>query len=277
MKNYRPLVLQELNIRLPGLNIRRLRLNRHLAKVDQRAAHKHRFAQFLLYLAGKGVQTIGSKTFEIEPGSLVFVSPGMSHAFRYVGNRPPLCLVIDFDGGATVARKSGVVRLSQLESGQIKHELSRLIQLYGLGRKAPLIQTSARILSIMGILTAQSRISNREEVKTSGITQRVDRLLRQSDGADLSIRELAKRAGYQPDYLNRIFKRESGLTLGQYRARQLVLRAKTLLSQCRRVQEVADELGFHDQNYFARWFRQQTGEQPRKYLSGGCERIAESA
>lgn len=266
MRNYRPLVLQELNIQLPGVKIRRLRLNRHLAKVDRRAPHQHRFSQFLLYLAGKGFQKIGREEFAIEAGSLVFIAARTSHAFRNTGGRPPLCLVIDFEWHAGNSRKSNLIRLARMEFGQVKHELSRITKLHPTAKKAPPIQASASILSILGIFATQTRLTEQQEVTSSGIRPRVDRLLRADDGIRLSMKELAQRAGYQVDYLNRIFKQESGLTLGQYRGRLLANKAKNLLAQRNWVQDVAEELGFEDQNYFARWFRHQTGERPKHFL-----------
>jgi AraC family transcriptional regulator, transcriptional activator of pobA len=41
-----------------------------------------------------------------------------------------------------------------------------------------------------------------------------------------------------------------------------VVQAQQLLPQMKNVAEVAAALGFHDPNYFSRWFRKQTGQSP---------------
>jgi AraC family L-rhamnose operon transcriptional activator RhaR len=87
--------------------------------------------------------------------------------------------------------------------------------------------------------------------------------------ADDSLAEVARRSGYQRDYLNRLVKRETGLTLGQYRAQQRLARAKELLAQGMRVADVAAETGMPDQSYFARWFRRQTGRVPSAWGRAG--------
>jgi AraC family L-rhamnose operon transcriptional activator RhaR len=74
--------------------------------------------------------------------------------------------------------------------------------------------------------------------------------------------ELAKRVGLQKDYLNRLVRRATGLTLGQWRDRELLRAAEASLRQGHRVAAVASDLGFSDANYFARWFRKQTGLSP---------------
>lgn len=85
MKNYRPLLLQELNVRLPGLTLRRLRLNRHLPEVDSLSPHTHGFAQILCYLSGRGTMTVVRGEHEIRPGSVAFLPAHVEHAFRETG------------------------------------------------------------------------------------------------------------------------------------------------------------------------------------------------
>ena len=74
--------------------------------------------------------------------------------------------------------------------------------------------------------------------------------------------ELAKLVGLQKDYLNRLVRRATGLALGQSRDRELLRAAEAGLRQGHRVAAVVSDLGFSDANYFARWFRKQTGLSP---------------
>ena len=76
---------------------------------------------------------------------------------------------------------------------------------------------------------------------------------------------MASELGYQRDHLNRILKRESGLTLGQHRAQVRLGEAKRLLGKQLAIGEVGSRVGFDDQNYFARWFRAQTGLSPSSW------------
>jgi AraC-like DNA-binding protein len=77
--------------------------------------------------------------------------------------------------------------------------------------------------------------------------------------------EVILKSGYQRDHLNALVKRETGLTLGQYRSQQRLLIAKRLLAEQLRVASVAAAVGITDQSYFSRWFRRQTGQQPRAW------------
>ena len=73
---------------------------------------------------------------------------------------------------------------------------------------------------------------------------------------------LARRTGLQKDYLNRLVRRACGLTLGQWRDRELLRAAEDELKRGARVAAVSGSLGFSDPSYFARWFRKQTGLPP---------------
>jgi AraC family L-rhamnose operon transcriptional activator RhaR len=77
--------------------------------------------------------------------------------------------------------------------------------------------------------------------------------------------ELAKRVGLQKDYLNRMVRHGTGLTLGQWRARELLRNVEQDILKGVRISLVADRAGFLDQNYFSRWFRKQTGLAPSKW------------
>jgi len=78
--------------------------------------------------------------------------------------------------------------------------------------------------------------------------------------------EVARYLGVSQDYLSRCFHEETGLNLMTYLRRYRIHRAKALLVEGEKnVTEVALTVGFSDSNYFARVFRQETGESPRAY------------
>jgi len=78
----------------------------------------------------------------------------------------------------------------------------------------------------------------------------------------MPLRNVARDLGYHPDHLNRKLKREAGLGLRALRDRVRLEAAQTALRAATSVAEAATRAGFDDPNYFARWFRRQTGETP---------------
>ncbi|MDD5200141.1 MAG: AraC family transcriptional regulator [Terrimicrobiaceae bacterium] len=265
MKNYRPLILQELSVSLPGLRLRRLRLNRHLPEVDALARHAHPFAQVLCYLSGRGTMVAGERRMEIGPGAIAFLPPGVAHSFKEAAGRRPLCLVIDCEMRG--ARRHGVLvsHLALSDAGLVRRELSSLTRLADPGDAGCRLLVGAAALRIADILLRKLGVLPARSVETPSFVRRFDRLLEKSPAQREAIAALASQLGYQRDYLNRIFKAATGQTLRQYRDAHHLARARRLLREGRPVGEVASGLGFSEQNYFARWFKKSAGIQPRAY------------
>jgi AraC family L-rhamnose operon transcriptional activator RhaR len=76
---------------------------------------------------------------------------------------------------------------------------------------------------------------------------------------------VAEALGYHPDYLSRLVRAETGLGLGRLAAQVRLQRAQKFLLKHALVRDAAAEAGFFDQNYFARWFRKQTGRTPLEW------------
>jgi AraC family transcriptional regulator, transcriptional activator of pobA len=269
MKRYLPLLLQKVNIRVPGLHIRRLALHRHLPETNGVHPHSHRHAQCLLYLSGGGRQQAGRESQVVRAGTAVFLPPGVEHAFCREANRRPICLVIDFDWRHSRGRPAVLRMLPESMLREAREQISFITQGRRPGAPSPL-QDSTAILRLLTVLLRGLGLE-KERPRPSGspILRRVDRALDAPQAAEMSLAELSENAGYQHDYLNRILKREIGLTLGQHRARRLLRQAQLLLKQGHPVTRVAERAGFNDPNYFSRWFRKQTGLSPRSWRAQG--------
>jgi AraC-like DNA-binding protein len=76
---------------------------------------------------------------------------------------------------------------------------------------------------------------------------------------------IAREVGYHPDHLCRKLKRESGLGLRALRDQVRLEAAQSALRTASTVAEAALQSGFEDPNYFARWFRRQTGQTPQAW------------
>ncbi len=265
VKHYRPLILQELDVRLPGLHLRRLRLNRHLPEVDMLNKHSHTFGQVLYYLSGRGTLFSEKQSHEIGPGAVVFLPPKQVHSFRETSGRRPLCLVLDLDWRGSVKPGFTIARLGQSDAGNIRRELSALTRLPAPNLSGCRLLVAAVTLQILDILLRGLDILPPLPRQIPSFVRQFERLLHGHEATRPAIAELAERMGYQTDYLNRIFKTATGQTLREFRDVYLLAKARRLLRANRRVRDVSEALGFLDQNYFARWFKKHTGLPPRAY------------
>lgn len=265
MKDYRPLLLQTLNIQLPGLRLRRLRLNRHLPEADALGNHRHSFAQTLCYLSGRGLLRVGQQSIEVFPGALAILPKGETHGFRETIGRRPLTLVIDFDFSGFPGTRKGTkfCQLNDSETARIRHHLSEISHVKNPALPESRLLAASAALAILDIqLRALGLLPGRSRA-VPGFVKKFQALVLDPKNDEMSISELAAQTGYQPDYLNRRFKQVTGLTLRQQRNVLRLEKAKKLLTQHRPIGEVAMGSGFDDANYFTRWFKRQTGLPPR--------------
>jgi AraC-like DNA-binding protein len=81
-----------------------------------------------------------------------------------------------------------------------------------------------------------------------------------------SMNDLAVRLKRSLPSLSRSFKRDTGMTLGDFFRMRLLRRAQDrLLLSDLSVRELAAELGFEDEHYFSRWFKKLTERSPKAY------------
>jgi two-component system, response regulator YesN len=75
----------------------------------------------------------------------------------------------------------------------------------------------------------------------------------------LSLTDIAHHVAFSPNYICRLFKRETGETVFSYIQRQKVEEAKMLLNKNLKVGEVSEQLHFSNESYFAKIFKRYTG------------------
>lgn len=85
-------------------------------------------------------------------------------------------------------------------------------------------------------------------------------------GEKISASTLASRVGYSNYYLSRLFKQQMGLSIDQYIRNMRIDRAKFLMTTTQEsIQDISDQLGFSNRNYFTQVFTQVTGMSPAAY------------
>jgi AraC family transcriptional regulator, transcriptional activator of pobA len=277
MKTYRPLLLRELDVRLPGLHVRRLQLNRHLPKSETVSTHSHPFTQILCYLAGSGTMISSACLTEIHPGSIAIIPPRCEHAFDKTSAQSPLCLVLDLDWQGAHRTEAEFTRLGHSDKAAIRQELSSLTRLRDPNEASCRLLVAASALRILDILFRSIQYLPPRQTRTPAFVREYDKLLAQNADSPPSATEVAAKLGYQVDYFNRIFKQATGQTLREYRETHQLSKAKRLLMERRPVNEVCTAIGIFDQSYFSRWFKKHTGVQPKHFWESSLVRPSQAA
>ena len=95
---------------------------------------------------------------------------------------------------------------------------------------------------------------------------RVKSYIQEHLGERLVCEQIARMVYLNVDYLERLFKRETGLTITDYIANCRIDMAKKLISDTSMpISSVAQEVGYTSFSYFSKLFRRSTGMSPRDY------------
>lgn len=98
------------------------------------------------------------------------------------------------------------------------------------------------------------------------VIRNVKKLIQNDLVGDLSVAGLGVLVHVTPNYLSRIFKRQTGEGCNEYIVRKRIEKAKSLLeTTLMKTSEIAGMVGYHDINYFSLAFKKQTGMSPTKY------------
>ncbi len=265
MHHFRSLLIDRVNVRMSGLRILSFALHRHLAEHSSIEFHSHHWSQVLLYCSGQGKQLFKDASLQVEAGTLVVVPPRMLHAFQRTSARAPQCLMINFHLRGERAHPQVVSVVSHAELARIRQHLADLLRLHAKARGLLHWESAMVILQILiTMLRTAGWLEREQPLSRSDTGVAVRRLLTSMNPSD-SLTNVVRRSGYHRDHLNRLVKKETGLTLGQLRTSRRLARAKELLSRGMQVGNVAAEIGLPDQSYFARWFRRQTDRSPSRW------------
>jgi len=223
----------------------------------------------LIYLTGRGKQQMGEKAFPCRPGSVVYVEAGQTHAYSRHMHTAPLILVVDVELEITRLSPHPISLMPRADLTRVLRSIQRLLTLRQPEIRENLIATAAIVLEILdrALLAAGwlKPVNRYAERSGKALTQFTERLLERMNAPEITLEEIAKRAGYEVEALNQKLRSECGLTLGQLRSRYRLRRAQMLIRQGLPMKIVAQRVGMPDSNYFSRWFRQQTGMTPSQF------------
>jgi AraC family L-rhamnose operon transcriptional activator RhaR len=225
----------------------------------------------LLYLRGSGTQHLGDRAQAVERGTLLVIPPGRAHRFEKARPMRPICLALDFETAEPVTwRECGTLSPSDLAKVE-----QWLVDLHatlrtgtGTGKRGGdrhSIRSGALILQILACLEAA--VEGTSSPRPGGpVTAAVRKAIRENGLVGLTPGGIAVRLGRTLDHLNRRTGAECGLTVGELIHRARLERSGELLrTTARSIGDIGSEVGMDDQNYFARWFRRQTGQTPTRW------------
>ena len=105
-----------------------------------------------------------------------------------------------------------------------------------------------------------------QQQSTSYVTQAKNYIEKYYANYDLSLQTVASALGISANYLSTLFSKEEGQPFKKYLQHRRMIKSTALLTDSSNtIQQIADQCGFEDANYFSKCFKKAMGITPKQY------------
>jgi YesN/AraC family two-component response regulator len=114
--------------------------------------------------------------------------------------------------------------------------------------------------------TLMNQVSDVADSKHSASITKAITYMKQKYALNPTLEEVSEYAGYSPAYFSRIFKEDTGMTFSEFLNEIRIEKSKSLLlTSGLTIAQISTMLGYNDQSYFCRIFKNVTGTTPDRY------------
>lgn len=210
--------------------------------------------EIMLVVSGTVHIQVGEQEYCLEKDSVLLIPPGVRHKGTKLSSD------VSFYWAHVTDCPLEPMYLERCESYHLTLLLRQAMHFCNAPEKNPVAcDYLARLILIEMDSQKKKQAGNRKVQEiASWIRYRADRPLRTVDVAD--------HFRYHPDYLNRLFRKELGVSLKQYIDNMRMEHIKNmLLNSTDQVQLIAERCGFSDYKYFLKFFKRHQKVSPSEF------------
>lgn len=257
--------------------------------------HRHKYIEMVYIISGKATHWIEGQTYTATRGDLFIINMGTAHAFfrEEAEDEPFLAYDLMFTPEFFDRSATGYGAFEELTNSFVFYSLFHEEQSF-----SPFISVSGRSHAMFGEILHKIYLEHQEEkrgyiemiraymlqmivnvfrinasaVKGDGATRGaqivhyVTDYLRQNYHTHVSVKEMADRAYINRDYLGRVFREATGMSIRDMLQKIRLERVCELLSTSERtVVDIATSCGFDDMKNFYTIFKKHMGVLPGAY------------
>ncbi|MBK0381672.1 helix-turn-helix domain-containing protein [Pedobacter sp. SD-b] len=244
--------------------------------------HKHNFYEILWIKKGKSKQSIDYKNYSIAENTLFFISPGQLHLFEeWQGIEGFVILFTEQFFLQIFQNKNILFELSYLDNlyenpflklkiGDKKNIQPIIDLLYQECKQTEYNTESIQALLFVLLKNVQKLFTLQNQKHSSKhqiiVFKQFKKIVELNFAKNLPVSDYASRLNISTHQLNTFVKATSAKTTTEIIKERIILEAQQLLHFSElTVSQIADQLGFEDSSYFARYFKKQVGLSPQDF------------
>jgi len=240
--------------------------------------------QVIYITKGSGSFETNGTAYRLGPGSVMFVFPGVRHVYKpdfevgwtehWVGCRGSYADNLVAQNFLSPARPVFEIGLQN----RVLDLFERVLDLVRDQEPLYQIRASSLILALVAEILACDRKAAQYS-HSERLVQKAKFLMEENIYGEINLLAICEALGVSTSHLNEVFKSYTSMTPYQYFISIKVQKAKELLERNNPViKEVAFRLGFKDEYYFSRLFKNKTGVSPSRWglhPTGPAEELSE--
>lgn len=261
----------------------------HLTDQETREVeyHYHDFDKITIFIKGCVNYWIEGKSYELKPYDIVLVKHNDIHRLTIDSSRIYERIIVYISPNFMNAYKtdsydlsycfqkaekerSNVLRIPSLAKSSLFRSITRLEQSFADGGYAAELYRQVLFLEFMIHLNRAATKNRLEFIDTDNCNTKILDILKHVNenlNGNLSIDSIAEHFYISKYYMMRLFKQETGYTLGRYISQKRLLLAKELLLSGVPGTQACFDCGFKDYSTFSRAYKGFFGESPRETLT----------
>ncbi len=234
---------------------------------------KGRMDYHILYIAqGRCYTEILGQAYTVEAGGLIYFAPGETQKYAFCAADKPISCYLHFSGTgcAALIERIGLGKEHILDVGKSKTLeaiFEKMIEEKNLNRPFCDSLCAAYLLELFSMMGRKIAL-NKNPVyrKNKSRVDAVCAIMHEEYARSHPLERYAKDCHLSVSRFSHIFKQSTGLTPVEYINQIRVGKAKDLLLNTDLpMSEIAERVGFSNQNYFGRVFKKYTGMAPKRY------------
>jgi len=225
--------------------------------------HSHHAWEFVCYIQGNGILTVGDTDYPFKPGDIICQPPHIEHSEVSDDGFQNIYLTVkdyyypsnevhrfeDNDSKDVYTLLSMIYRIYHLKHENYQHIVSQLLEVFR--------------------LFIEAKVSSHN--KNQYVKQLEEVLINNISNGNFNLKATMDAFPICNDHLRRLFKKYNSITPSDYLLNKRIDQAKSLLenksSSGQQVKLIASLVGFDDPYYFSKIFKSKTGVSPSMWKS----------